>query len=69
MAGAVHPGRFSAEIEGDFVVFLIGMRFNKPWRVRQWLPVVTAMPKMLTMLDRHPESAASATTSGRGGPR
>lgn len=52
---AVHQGRFSAGIEGDFVVFLIGMRFNSPWRVDKWLPVATAMPKMLEVLDRHPE--------------
>jgi hypothetical protein len=52
---AVHPGRFTADVEGDFVVLLIGMRFNKPWRVRQWLPVVMAMPKMLRVLDEHPE--------------
>ena len=30
----VHPGRFTADIEGDFVVFLIGMRFNRPLKVR-----------------------------------
>lgn len=52
---AVHPGRFTAQAEGDFVVFLIGMRFNKPWKVRQWLPVAMAMPRMLRVLDEHPE--------------
>jgi hypothetical protein len=52
---AVHPGRFSADIEGDFVVLLIGMRFNKPWLVHKWLPVALAMPKMLKVLDQHPE--------------
>jgi len=51
----VLPGRYTADIEGDFVVFLIGMRFNHPLRVRKWLPVATAMPKMLTVLSRHPE--------------
>jgi hypothetical protein len=40
----VRPGRYTADIEGDFVVFLIGMRFNHPLRVRKWLPVATAMP-------------------------
>jgi hypothetical protein len=39
----------------DFVVFLIAMRFNHPLRVRKWLPVATAMPKMLRVLNRHPE--------------
>jgi hypothetical protein len=50
-----YPGRFSADIEGDFVVFLIGMRFNAPLRVDKWLPVATAMPKMIKVLDQHPE--------------
>ena len=27
----VIPTRMTAEIKGDFVVFLIGMRINKPW--------------------------------------
>jgi hypothetical protein len=31
---AIHRGRHVARIEGDFVVFLIGMRINKPWDVR-----------------------------------
>ena len=51
----VRPGRYTADIEGDFVVFLIGMRFNHPLRIRKWLPVATAMPKMLKVLNLHPE--------------
>ncbi len=47
--------RMTAEIEGDFVVFLIGMRVNRPWKLRKWLPVFFAMPKMLRELQRHPE--------------
>ncbi|MGE5596571.1 MAG: DUF4188 domain-containing protein [Hyphomicrobiales bacterium] len=42
-------------IEGDFVVFLIGMRLNRPWKVWKWWPVFTAMPKMLRELEQHPE--------------
>jgi len=30
----VRPGRYTADIEGDFVVFLIGMRLNHPLRAR-----------------------------------
>jgi hypothetical protein len=37
----------AAEMEGEFVVFLIGMRINKPWELHKWLPVFLAMPKML----------------------
>jgi len=54
---AVIPKRVTAEIEGDFVLFLIGMRINKPWRPDKWLPVVLAMPRMLKELAaRGPES-------------
>src|SRR5262249_43521485 len=48
--------RMAAEMEGEFVVFLIGMRVNKPWKVHKWLPVFLAMPRMLKELDGHPES-------------
>jgi hypothetical protein len=51
----INPGRFTADIDGDFVVFLIGMRFNRPLRVRQWWPVAAAMPRMLRVLGEHPE--------------
>jgi glutathione peroxidase len=47
--------RVSAEIDGGFVLFLIGMRINRPWRVRRWLPVLSAMPKMLRELEQRPE--------------
>jgi hypothetical protein len=26
----IHPGRWTAELEGDLVVFLIGARFHRP---------------------------------------
>ena len=48
--------RLTANLEGDFVVFLIGMRINQPLMVHQWLPVVTAMPRRIKELYRHPES-------------
>ena len=46
----VVPQRMAAQIEGDFVVFLIGMRINKPWKLHKWLPVFLAMPRMLKEL-------------------
>ena len=51
----INAGRFTADAKGDFVVFLIGMRFNRLLKVRKWLPVALAMPKMLKALDNHPE--------------
>ena len=47
----VVPKRVTAQIEGDFVVFLIGMRINKPWKVHKWLPVFRAMPMMISELE------------------
>jgi hypothetical protein len=58
------PERMSAEIEGDFVVFVIGMRINKPWKVHKWLPVFRAMPRMLKELDGKPESGFLGSISG-----
>ena len=55
--------RMSAEIEGDFVVFLIGMRVNKPWKLHKWLPVARAMPRMVKELEGRPESGFLGSTS------
>ena len=52
----VVPKRVTAEIGGDFVVFLIGLRINKPWKVHKWLPVFRAMPTMIRELEQRPES-------------
>src|SRR3954466_3441738 len=60
----VIPGRMTAEIEGDFVVFVIGMRVNKPWKVHKWGPVFLAMPRMLKELRGHPESGFLGSISG-----
>ncbi len=47
--------RLTATLDGDFVVFLIGMRINKPWMAHKWFPVALAMPRMLKELSRQPE--------------
>jgi hypothetical protein len=47
--------RMAARIEGDFVVFLIGARINKPWKVHKWLPVSLAMPRMIKELQALPK--------------
>jgi len=50
------PARMCAAIEGDFVVFIIGIRINQPWRLNKWLPAFLAMPRMLKELQKQPES-------------
>ena len=47
--------RMTSEIDGDFVVFLIGMRINKPWKIHKWWPVFSAMPRMIRELRKRPE--------------
>jgi fumigallin biosynthesis monooxygenase-like protein len=58
------PKKMSAEAEGDFVVFLIGMRINKPWKLHKWLPVFLAMPRMLKELEAQPSSGFLGSTNG-----
>jgi hypothetical protein len=49
------PGRFTARTDEPFVVFMIGMRVNRPLAVRKWLPTLRAMGPMLRELYQHPE--------------
>jgi Domain of unknown function (DUF4188) len=51
----IQKQRLTANLEGDFVVFLIGLRVNQPLKIHKWLPVFMAMPKMLPELYRQPE--------------
>lgn len=52
----IFPGRFTADIDGPFVVFLIGMRVNKPLALHKWLPTAWAMGPMLRALSQNPSS-------------
>jgi hypothetical protein len=51
----IRPGRHTATLDGEFVVFLIGMRFNRPLRIDKWWPVVRAMPRMIRELYSQPQ--------------
>lgn len=46
--------RVTGEIEGPFVLFLIGARINRLHKIGKWLPVVRAMAGMLGELSRNP---------------
>jgi hypothetical protein len=52
----IYPGRYTAETDEPFVVFLIGMRFNRLWAIHKWWPIFTAMPRMLEALQAEPGS-------------
>jgi hypothetical protein len=49
------PERVSGTMDGEFVVFLIGMRVNRWWKVHKWMRVAAAMPRMVKELETHPE--------------
>jgi Monooxygenase af470-like len=51
----IHAGRFTADTDDDFVVFLIGMRVNKPWKINKCLPIAMRMGVMQRQLMQRPE--------------
>lgn len=58
----IHRTPHTAEIDGDFVVFLIGMRPNRLWKLWKWWPVFLAMRPMLKELAAHPEKGMLGAT-------
>lgn len=63
------PARVTAAHDGPVVVFIIGMRINKLWRVDKWLPVARAMGPMVAELSRDPASGFLGTEYALAGPR
>ena len=61
---AFQPQRMMAEIEGDFAVFLIGMKLRKPWRLHRWVPLALAMGRMLRELRESSDSGFLGATLG-----
>ena len=51
----INKGRFTAPVEEDIVVFLIGMRINNLLAVHRWVPVFAAMGRMLPELYKNPK--------------
>lgn len=46
----IRHGRWTARFDEPYVVFIIGMRINQPWKVHRWIPVMLAMARMLKEL-------------------
>lgn len=55
MAKRIYTGRYTTTNDEPLVVFLIGMRVNKPLALHKWLPVFKAMPGMIKELYTHQE--------------
>ncbi|MDT0269379.1 DUF4188 domain-containing protein [Streptomyces sp. DSM 44915] len=52
MGAKVVRERMTARADEEIVMFLVGMRITRFWRVDEWLPVLLAMPRMLRELSR-----------------
>jgi hypothetical protein len=60
--------RMTAHIDGEIVVFLIGMRINRLWKVHKWLPVARAMPRMIAELAAAPQHGFLGAEQWSGNP-
>ncbi len=52
----IRAERITAEIDDEVVVFLIGMRVNRWWKVHKWFPLIGAMRRMMREIDENPAS-------------
>lgn len=59
----VMPGRFTADTDEPFVVFLIGMRVNRLAALRKWTSVARAMPPLIAELLAHPDKGCLGVES------
>jgi hypothetical protein len=50
----IRQGRWTADIDGDFVVFLIGFRASPSWKIVRALPLLSTLPRMLADLAADP---------------
>lgn len=46
----INPGRMTHRWDDELIVFHIGMTVNRWWRVDQWMPLMSDMPRMLREL-------------------
>ncbi|KGX92536.1 transcriptional regulator [Pontibacillus halophilus JSM 076056 = DSM 19796] len=51
--GKVYAGRYTTEGKDEVVVFIIGMRMNRFFKIHKWLPVLRSMPPMISELYRN----------------
>lgn len=53
---SIRAERLTADAQSEFVVFLIGMRINRVWKLHKWLPVARAMRRMLVEVEADGDS-------------
>jgi fumigallin biosynthesis monooxygenase-like protein len=65
---AIRAERLTADAQTEFVVFLIGMRINRVWKLHKWLPVARAMRRMLAEVEADRDSGFLGVESWFGNP-
>ena len=51
----INKQRMEPVIDEPFIVFIVGFRINKYWKIHKWLPVIFAFNRMLKELDNNPD--------------
>ncbi|QXE35444.1 DUF4188 domain-containing protein [Streptomyces sp. GMY02] len=69
MSVQIVPGRNTAAVEGDIVVFHIGLRLNRLRAISSWLPALRSMPRMLRELSEDKDSGLLGFKILYGSPR
>ena len=64
----IRAERVTAQIDGEVVVFLIGMRINRFWKVHKWWPVARAMTRMIRELEADADSGFCGVEQWSGNP-
>lgn len=49
------PKLFTADMDGDFVLFLIGMRIRRPWKLHKTIWTMRMMARMMRELESDPD--------------
>ena len=65
----INKERMVPELDGDFILFVFGIRINKLWMPHKWLPVVRAFDRMLRELNSQPQKGLMHYDYWGGNPR
>lgn len=63
MGPPIQKGRYTTPVDGEIVVYFVGLRINKPWLVHRWWPTMRAVAKMLHELKEEPALGMLAVRS------
>ena len=62
----INKQRMEPLVDEPFIVFIVGFRINKYWKIHKWLPVVLAFKRMLKQLASDPGTGCKGYESWGG---